>query len=320
MSLSFEQKILDIHGEAGAEWLRRLPDLLASCARRWSLALLPPFPDLSYNYVAPVRLADGSPAVLKMCLPNPELRAEIEALRLFDGQGIAKLLDADSEGGVMLLERLLPGAPLAAVRAEEALTRAAAGVMRALWKRLPPAPLVGAQRQRRSWRGVRSYRNLATVAGWAGGLAKLRRTFDGGTGPFPRRLVERAEALFPELLASMTRDTLIHGDLHPQNILSAERSPWLAIDPKGVVGCPWYDAATYMNSLTDVSDPMERKRRLDRRAGLLAELLGVERRTLLNWALAQGVLSGWWSYEDHGRGWEEAFEMAEMYEKVLRNA
>ena len=42
-------KIIDVHGQAGVEWLARLPALLADVAARWSLTVLPPFPELSYN-------------------------------------------------------------------------------------------------------------------------------------------------------------------------------------------------------------------------------------------------------------------------------
>jgi len=95
--------------EQGNEWLKRLPTLLADCARCWSLTILPPFPNLSFNYVAPVIRADGTEAVLKVGVPYKELLTEIAALRLYDGKNSVRLLEADSERGVLLLERLRPG-------------------------------------------------------------------------------------------------------------------------------------------------------------------------------------------------------------------
>jgi len=67
---------------------------------------------------------------------------------------------------------------------------------------------------------------------------KATLCFDGGTGPLPAHLVEEAERLFEELIVSMDEATLLHGDLHHDNILAAERQPWLALDPKGLVGEP----------------------------------------------------------------------------------
>ncbi|KJS51935.1 kinase, partial [Streptomyces rubellomurinus subsp. indigoferus] len=43
-------------------------------------------------------------------------------------------------------------------------------------------------------------------------------------------------------------DTLVHGDLHARNILRSDREPWLAVDPKGYVGDPAYDAGTLLKS------------------------------------------------------------------------
>jgi streptomycin 6-kinase len=58
---------------------------------------------------------------------------------------------------------------------------------------------------------------------------------------------------------------------------------------------------------------------MTRRVDLLAEALGFERERIAGWGLAQAVLSAWWSYEDHGHGWEEALACAEaLYGVVLR--
>jgi streptomycin 6-kinase len=102
----------EVYGAAGVEWLQQLPALLAECEQRWSLTIMPPFAPLSYNYVAPARLPDGRDIVLKVGFPSAELVSEMEALRLYDGHGIARLLDSDRERGVLLLERLNPGTML----------------------------------------------------------------------------------------------------------------------------------------------------------------------------------------------------------------
>ncbi len=49
---SFEKKVIDVHGERGADWLSRLADTIAKCERRWSIKVMHPFAPLSYNYVA----------------------------------------------------------------------------------------------------------------------------------------------------------------------------------------------------------------------------------------------------------------------------
>lgn len=284
---------VDIHGDAGSEWLRRLPALLCEIAERWSLTLGPPFPDLSYNYVAPATRSDGAHAVLKVGVPDKERLAEREALPHY-GDGMVRVLASDAAVGALLLERLEPGEPLSilteAGRDADA-TIIAAHLMRALWR---PAPTGLA---------------VPTVNGWAAGLGLLRERYDGGTGPLPADLVEQAERDFAELTAAEPV-VLLHGDLHHGNILSAQRAPWIAIDPKGLVGPRGYDAGNFLRSYVEtLPDP---RRALDRRLEIFSAELDMDRRTLRRWAFAQAVLSAWWSIEDHGGGWGETIEVARM--------
>jgi streptomycin 6-kinase len=103
----------EVYGAEGEAWLQRLPAILADCERRWSLEAGLPFEPLSYNYVAPAGRGDGERVVLKVGFPCKELMGEIEALQLYDGNGTARLLEAEPDQGALLLERLEPGTSLA---------------------------------------------------------------------------------------------------------------------------------------------------------------------------------------------------------------
>ncbi len=290
----FAQTTIGLYGETGANWLKNLPALIADCEKRWGLTVKRPFPNLSYNFAATAVRADGTEVVLKIGVPNPELLTEIEALRLYDGRGIVRLLDADPEQGIMLLERLQPGTPLVTVEDDEEATAVAAQVMQNLWQPAPPS------------------HSFPTVEKWAQGMVKLRREFDGGTGPFPPQLVETAESLFAELLATQAEPVLLHGDLHHWNILRAQRAPWLALDPKGVVGEPAYEVGAWLrNPIDRITDWPDLKRMQARRIDQFVERLGVERERLVGWGIAQAVLSAWWSYEDGGHVGEGALTCAE---------
>ena len=85
------------------------------------------------------------------------------------------------------------------------------------------------------------HHDFQTVADWAADPGKVRERFNGGAGPFPPQLFEKAEKLFAELIGGMGEPVLLHGDLHHDNILSAQREPSLAIDPRGVVGEAEYE-------------------------------------------------------------------------------
>ncbi|HEU5100040.1 MAG TPA: aminoglycoside phosphotransferase family protein, partial [Roseiflexaceae bacterium] len=131
--------------------------------------------------------------------------------------------------------------------------------------------------------------------------------------PFAARLVEQAERLFVELLGSMADPVLLHGDLHHWNILAAERQPWLAIDPKGVIGEPAYEVGAWLrNWLPDLLEQPDPARVMARRVDQFAEALGIERARIRGWGLAQAVLSVWWCIEDNGSGWEPTIACAEL--------
>lgn len=293
---AFACKMIAIGGEEGRAWIDRLPALLAACEQRWGLTIGPPFA-LSFNYVAPAVRSDGTPVVVKACLPNGEF-TQAEVLRLCDGRGMVQLLEYDQDEEVMLLERLVPGILLSTLEDDEEATSIAASVMRQVWRPIPvehPFP---------------------AVSDWGQGFVRLRQHYAGGSGPFPPALLAQAEALFAELTASMAKPVILHGDLHHENILSATRQPWLAIDPKGLVGEPAYETGALLrNELSVVFEATQPGRVMARRVNQLAEELGLDRERVRGWGLAQAVLSAWGDFEDFGRLGEDdraAFACAEL--------
>jgi streptomycin 6-kinase len=291
----FIHKMIAIHGPGGLAWIERLPTILATCEQRWGLTIGPPFAHLSYHYAAPAVRADGAPVVVKACSPTGEFVQEAEGLRLFNGQGMVQLLECDPGDEVLLLERLEPGTLLRTIEDDEEATSIAATVMRQLWRPVP------------------SEHPFPTVTDWGAGLVRLRQHYGGGNGPFPAALLEKAEALFAELSASMAEPALLHGDLHHDNILAAQRQPWLAIDPKGLIGEPAYETGALLrNPLPELLDAPQPGRILARRVDQLAEELSLDRARVRGWGLAQAVLSAWWSIEDSGYVGKAALTCAEL--------
>ncbi len=286
-------------GVRGVEWLRELPAILEDCERRWSIAIGPPFDGLSYNYVAPAVRADGTRLVIK-CFPSREFSAEADALRIYGGVGAVAMLEYDPELGVMLLERIEPGVMLSTLEDDAQATSIAASVMRQIRH---PAP-----------EGHR----FPSVEEWAQGLVELRARYNGGTGPFPAYVVDKAERLYAELLPSQGVRVVLHGDLHHYNILSAERQPWLAIDPHGVVGEAEYEiGALIRNPVPQILFEPEPGRILKRRMDQLADELGFDRRRIYGWAMAQAVLSAWWTVEDSDGNVDDEFYRFLDFTEVL---
>lgn len=283
------------HGENGSAWLARLPAILAACEQRWHLKLTTPFANLSYHYVAPGVRDDGTLIVVKAFSPTGEFALQTEALHLFAGQGSVRLLDNDPADEVQLLERLEPGTLLSTLDDDEHATSIAASVMRQLWR---PAPSGSA---------------FPTILKWGAGLVRLRRYYDGGTGPFPARLVEEAETLFAELSTSMAEPMLLHGDFHQENILAADHERWLAIDPKGLIGEPVYEIGPLLhNPLPQLLMAPQPGRILARRIDQLSAELGFDRARIHGWGIYQALLASWWGVEDTGKHGEGMLRCAEL--------
>ena len=281
----------------GAEWLERLPTLLDQAARRWHLVLGDPFL-LSYNYVCAATQKDGSAAVLKIGLPNRELTSEIHTLRLYNGQGACRLLEADAEKGMLLLECLRPGTMLATLKDDDQATEIAAEVMKAIHR---PAPQPD---------------GLLSLRGWFDKLKKLRPRFGGGTGPFQEKSFTMAEGLMTELLAEDRPKVLLHGDFHHFNILLSERG-WLVIDPKGVIGPAEYEVGPLLTNPNNFM-PEETKavRRTERRVAIFSERLGLDPQRLRAWVICHSVLSSFWDLAEDGSGGETARAWTEIFIKT----
>ncbi|EAR51022.1 streptomycin phosphotransferase, streptomycin-resistance [Oceanicola granulosus HTCC2516] len=114
-----------------------------------------------------------------------------------------------------------------------------------------------------------------------------------------------AAALARELLATTEREVPLHGDLHHDNVMLADDAPaWVAIDPKGVLGDPAYEAANLFLNPGTVA--------LERDPAALAEALaagcGWPLARVTGWAAAHCALAGVWSAAD-GEAWDVAEAM-----------
>lgn len=292
------QHVTHVLGDEGRVWLDALPSLLALCQRDYGLTIGPPF-ELSYNYVAPVTRADGSEAVLKLSPHGQDFRYELTATRLFDGRGMARLLERDEERGIALLERLRPGRMLVELDDDDRQTEIATDVMLALRREAPAG------------------HGLPTTRDWFLAFEKHRAEHSGRADPLPAGLFERGEATYEALLQSSAPAVLLHGDLHHYNIVSAERAPWLAIDPHGLVGEPAFETGAFFGNPSGLTARPDLRRVLSRRADIFAERLGFDRKRIIAWGFAYQMLSAVWSAENGGTGWHGAASVAEILGSVV---
>lgn len=300
LPVAFTRAVEECWGADGRRWLAGLSRIAHQVLRQWDLTIENPFP-LSMNWVARVRRADGTTAVLKLGVPEGgHLADEATALEFFAGNGAVALLARDDMLGALLLEEARPGVMARSLVPErdEAATAALIDVMRRLHR---PAPT-----------GIPLPELSRRVASFDDHLRRFP-----GDGPVPRPLVERARSLFAELCATATERVVLHGDLHHDNVLTADREPWLAIDPHGVVGDPGYEVGALLyNPGPDSADDTVLDL-AEARIEQLADGLGIPVERVTAWGFVQGVLSEVWTFEGDGTANMRSLRLAERLLPLL---
>ena len=224
-----------------------------------------PFAGAQVALVLPATTADNLDVVLKIQWPHRESEHEAEALEIWTGNGAVMLLDSDPEVHAMLLERCMPGSHLSTLDGNEALD--------VLIDLLP-----------RLWvSGDAPIRTLTEEAAWW--HENLEEWSQRAGHPFSQQLLDAALEALRELPASQGDQVLLHQDLHPDNVLAATREPWLAIDPKPLVGEREFSIAPIVRAYELDHTERSVRQRLDR---LTAEL-SLDRERARSWAMAQTV-------------------------------
>lgn len=240
-------------------------ETVAEVCARWRLTPGERFEGGMCAEVLSVTGPGGLDAVLKVQYPDRESAYEADALRAWDGDGAVRLLDHDPEHHALLLERCRPGLPLS-----EAAPTTALPVLADLVRRLAvPVPATA------------SFTTLADEAAhWRDGLP---RTWEQAGRPFPAVLVEQALDLLDRLAPTQGPPVLLHQDLHGDNVLAAQREPWLVIDPKPLIG----ELAFALAPIVRSAELGHSREAVVHRLDFLSDALGVDRERARGWAVAQ---------------------------------
>lgn len=117
-----------------------------------------------------------------------------------------------------------------------------------------------------------------------------------------------------ELLTSPRELSVLHGDIHHDNVLDFGERGWLVIDPKRLYGERAFDYANiFCNPNYGVAtDPDIFLRRVEQ----VCQLAGLDRQRLLQWILAWAGLSAAWFMED-GEAADIDFRVAEQAARAL---
>jgi streptomycin 6-kinase len=264
-------------GPRWVSWLDGLPRQVAGLVEEWELSY---DGDPRHGYcslVVPVRTTGGRPAVLKVAFPDDENEHEHLALQTWQGNGAVQLLRADPRRYAMLLERLHPE------DLSDHWDVEACEIVAHFYQRLHvPAPA--------RLRTLTSY-----VERWTRGLAALPKD-----AHIPRRLVEQAVSLAGSFLTDeASTGTMIHGDLHYENVLAADREPWLVIDPKPVSGDPHYEVAPLLwNRWGEVVGSGRVRDAVRQRFHAVVDAAELDEDRARDWVVVRAIDNAYWTLDD----------------------
>ncbi|NHM32683.1 aminoglycoside phosphotransferase family protein [Neobacillus terrae] len=290
---SFKQTLHNVHGEKGRAWMDAFPGLLQYCEKHWNLTIGKPF-SLSYNYVAPAVLQSGHEAVLKLCVPGDEFLSELQALQLFQGRGMVELFDYNRERGVLLLERILPGNPLADLEDDSVAVVLAAKALDQLWAEVPLGT------------------NLPSIKSREESMKRIERENKDGLANISAEHIKQASALFTYMIETSEKEYLLHGDFHHFNLLKNSVGDWTVIDPKGLIGEREYDLIQYFLNKWPQTNL---KNIIRNRAEIFTRELKLNKKRLFLWGYCHSVLSSCWSAESgHDT---DTIRAAEVFRELL---
>lgn len=259
------------------QWLDRLPRLCDDLLSEWRLTVAGEPMHGFASMVVPVRSADGD-AVLKVGMPDDDTAQEHLALQAWDGDGAVRLFRADPARRALLLEWL------GTENLNDQWDLAACEIVAGFYPRLhrPASP--------------RFRRLSGVVSGWLDAMAD-----DVADLPAPRRLVEQAMALGRDFVIDPDCDgRVIHGDLHYENVLSAEREPWLVIDPQPTSGDPHYEVSPLLwNRWEEMSGYLRESIR--GRFFTVVDVAGLDPDRARDWVIVRALLNVHWAVQDAKR-------------------
>lgn len=253
-----------------------MDDKLKHYLSAWNLSEPQPLAQTATSHVYTVTF-EGARVVLKILTPiGHEERSGAIALRCFNGHGAVTLYREDD--GAHLLEYVEGDDLVGMVKSgqDDRATAIIGDVLNQLHATKPPYP-----------------DGLFSLERWFSALFKKAETerLSGQTDSIYIRGTRVAERLLAE-----PRDvSVLHGDIHHENIRYHRERGWLAFDPKGLIGERTYDAANTLCNPMNMPELVENEARILRTAGILSDKMDIELTRVLSFVYAYCCLSAAWS-------------------------
>ncbi len=263
----------------GRAFLTRVENLLELYINRWKLDVSAMIDYYSINCLFRASSLLYGECVLKICRPGPEVKTEIDCLQAFAGRGFCRLYDFDSDDSVLLLEAIRPGTVLRELKTAEERVYHFSKVYQGLHT------------------ASKAVDNYPSYDRW---ISRISRYMEGRTDqPQMRLYMLEAEARYKILRDKYSKNFLLHGDLHHDNLLLAKDGTYRIIDPKGVAGDPFFDLPRFvMNEYLLDADMDTNIRHLDHVIKLIASNLNLNPADLVCAHFIETTMGNAWMVED----------------------
>lgn len=273
MDLNFKQNIIKIYGAKGKQWLDSRPEITAKIAQEHNLSGLTPVNNMTFNYVASGYQND-KPIILKIGMNSKALTKEALCLKAFAKHAVAEVIAHDNN--MIIMQRAVPGSTLKGYFPDN--DEKATKILCASIKELHKASIPESH----------NFYHLSEL------FKALDQKLD-----IPDEILTKAKHLRDHLLKSTTKEVLLHGDLHHDNILK-NGDDWLVIDPKGFIGDPAFEPAAYLvGPIPELLQENQPRKIIEKRINICSTELGIDSRRIADWLYAKSVLCWAWSLEDN---------------------
>ena len=345
----FKKTIIELNGGKGRAWLENLNFSVNKLAEEWNLSALRPFQNLTFNYVL-AGFQNETPIVLKIGLKSELLKKEAEGLKFFKNFGAAELLNfslnlPDSSNNISPRQNSLNGNnillknPLSCISLPQnfsvntSLQENSFGSAILLKKYSPGTSLMELLKTPfdESFPPVQCFTNReqeairinASIIKKLHSAPQIPNTFlslEDLLHPLfqnyaiPEKFLKKARSIANYLIKTTTQRIVMHGDLHPDNIIR-DSDTWKTIDPSPVVGDPVYELASFMiNPIDKLWKYKNAKEILQNRADEFSKILNLNSERILQWSFVKSVLCLIWTINlsDNNRR-----EIAELFDHVV---
>lgn len=274
----------ELLGPRGQQWIECLNDIVGTTLEEFDLTFIETLPGGSESYLALTQGADGTDCVVKVLMPNDQgMTAELAGLQAAKGRGYAKLIGANPEQRVLVIEKL--GAPIAnsGLTIQQQLQHITQALQFSWQANIDPSKLI----------------HGAKKADWL--YHHIQHTPTLVSGRVEQALVHRALHHIDLRRSQWRQDAfvLVHGDAHEHNTLSEPPTEpgtaptnYKLVDPDGLFFEAAYDLGILLRNWIEAYRIADPTRVLIQRATWLAEQTHVSHQAIISWGFVEIVSTG----------------------------